>query len=480
MAILAIDFGTSNCTAHVADNTGRVIPVPLEGKEFLLPSVVFSARLEVAVRQIEKNELSRRLKEARAEQSRLAKQGQKTVEDSVLRANVETALRREATQEAEKKYWDQTFFTKGEYGQAIIFGTPALRAYLLDPLSGTLVRSPKSFLGSSIDSIYLDHFEDVVTDILKHIRKKAERLVGCGINDAIIGRPVCYHGGGDRKATNAQALEIMEHASYRAGLTNIQFVIEPLAAALEFEKTLQKETLVLVVDVGGGTTDCALIRLGPDRGGRRHRDGDVLGYAGDRIGGTDFDQVIAWHSLMPLLGKDSSLLSGYPVPHAILYDAVSTRNVPAQLRFRQSAHEIEKLISQATRPDLLSRLLFLQRHQLQHRLVNSAELTKIKLSNAESCTVPLYYLEEDLHAHISLKEFELAAQGCLDQIQRIVAEALKCAATRPHTVFVTGGMGFSLVVQRRLRTVLGNTASIVSADMLGTVGKGLGEYARVV
>ncbi len=479
MTVIGIDFGTSNCAAHVATDNGEIIAIPLEGDELLLPSVVFSARREVAVRQIESNEFARRLKSAKTEQTNLAKEGATLVSERVLRANIETAMRREAAQEADKKYWDQTFFSTTKDGQASIFGTPALRAYITDPLSGTLVRSPKSFLGSSLEPIHLAHFEYVVADMLSHIKRKAEKAVGAPITKTVIGRPVNYHGDRGEHGNN-QAIKVMKMAAKTAGFSQIEFFPEPLAAALEFEKTIQRETLVLVVDVGGGTTDCAIVRIGPKCAGKRNRSLDVLGYAGDRIGGTDFDQALAWQVFMPLLGKDSLTRSGRPLPHSILFDAISTRSVPAQLRFRAAAHKIERLIKESTEPDLLNRFLILHQKQLQYRLINSSELTKIKLSESQSCTVPLHYFEEGLNVSVSLKTFEISVQECLGKIEKITAEALKTAGQKPDTVFVTGGMGFSPVVVDTLRKVLGHTATLVSGDMLGTVSKGLGEYARLL
>lgn len=49
----------------------------------------------------------------------------------------------------------------------------------------------------------------------------------------------------------------------RAGFTDVAFLYEPMAAALEFESTLTREQRVLVVDIGGGTSDCSFVRMGP-------------------------------------------------------------------------------------------------------------------------------------------------------------------------------------------------------------------------
>ena len=47
--------------------------------------------------------------------------------------------------------------------------------------------------------------------------------------------------------------------------TDIHFQYEPIAAAFDYEARLTKEGLVLVADIGGGTSDFSLVRVGPER-----------------------------------------------------------------------------------------------------------------------------------------------------------------------------------------------------------------------
>jgi hypothetical chaperone protein len=61
---------------------------------------------------------------------------------------------------------------------------------------------------------------------------------------------------------------------------------------------------VLVADIGGGTSDFTVIRIGPERRARRtDRRDDILANAGIRIGGTDFDRLLSLDAVMPLLGS---------------------------------------------------------------------------------------------------------------------------------------------------------------------------------
>ena len=475
MNSLGIDFGTSNCLAHVA-TPNDVFPVELESGSFSLPSVVFTARREVAMRQVEDSEFEKRLRRARLEER---KRGGRALDETELQRAIRDAMRREAADEANKSYWDQTFFSLLKDGQAILFGTPALRAYFSDPLSGVLVKSPKSFLGSKISQNHLTHFENIVTAMLEHIRSVAETAYDCTITSAVLGRPVRYHGT-QGKDGDSQALEVMSRAATRAGFKDVRYELEPLAAAYEYETSIREEQKLLVVDVGGGTTDCVMMRVSPDKVGHTDRDDDILGVSGDRVGGTDFDEALAWHAFMAAFGKDTMRKNGFPVPHSLLYDAISIRNLPAQLRFAKSKREIAELIGQAVEPEKLMRFAALQEQQLQHRLVHSAEAAKIELSKTTDLNVPLDYIESTLAIPVNRRALGDASARLVDKVRELALEAVTAAGARPDVVFLTGGMAISPIVSDAVAEVVGKNVRLQSSDMLGTVGKGLGLCAQRV
>ena len=421
---LGIDFGTSNCTAYAQDAQGRVVPVPLEGDETLLPTVAFASWGE---------------------------------------------------DDDHRPAADRTFLSAARRG-TVLFGTPALQAYIADPLAGTLVRSPKAFLGSDLPPGYVPVFTDVIARILVHIRQRAEAFTGASFTRAVVGRPVHYNGVLGARG-DQQAIAMMEVALQAAGFAEWSFVAEPVAACLKFEQALEQETVVLVVDVGGGTTDCAVVRARPAGSTRQSRAQDVLGFSGDRVGGTDFDQSLAWGAFMPLFGRGLSTKDGRPLPHGVLADAVSTRSMPAQLRFRAAGREIADLLRSVDDTVPLERLARLHRDQNQHRLVRSAELAKIGLSDAQACEADLHYVEAGLAVTVQRALYEDACRPSLDKIEQLVVEARQAAGVEPKQVFVTGGMGMSPPVQARLRRVLGADVPVEKTGALTSVGAGLGIVA---
>ncbi|HGE5617787.1 TPA: molecular chaperone [Escherichia coli] len=140
--------------------------------------------------------------------------------------------------------------------KSVQFGLSSLAQYIDDPEEVWFVKSPKSFLGASgLKPQQVALFEDLVCAMMLHIRQQAQAQLPEAITQAVIGRPINFQGlGGDE--ANAQAQGILERAAKRAGFRDVVFQYEPVAAGLDYEATLQEEKRVLVVDIGGGTTDC--------------------------------------------------------------------------------------------------------------------------------------------------------------------------------------------------------------------------------
>jgi hypothetical chaperone protein len=390
-----------------------------------------------------------------------------------LEAMVKRVMQREAVDAAEQAYWDQTFFDALRNTIDFEFGSEAINTYTSDPLSGFFLRSPKAFLGTDLKADHVEAFTRVIAAILQHIKRQAETHCRCVFDGIVLGRPVNYQGS-SVKAGNQQALNIMRDAAIRAGFEVVRFFLEPSAASLTLGKqSLSVDDRVLIIDVGGGTTDCVFFEW-LDGITRQLR---VLSFAGDRVGGSDFDQSLAWHAFMPLFGKDQLLKDGLPIPHSILHDAISTRDVPAQIRFGHAAYRIERLIGDARDPAPLTRLLSLQQNQLQYKLLMTAERVKILLSDLDNYTALLNFVESGLSIDCDHQHLQQASAQPIGAIERILGQAIELAGIQPTKVFVTGGMSKSVELSASLTRFFGPAFPINPLPSLTAVGQGLGIVA---
>ena len=354
----------------------------------------------------------------------------------------------------------------------------AATASMLEGDDGFYVKSPKSFLGAELRERQVLNFTALVARMLGELLDQAAVALGHRPESAVIGRPVRYHGTrgdvGDR-----QAIEIMEHAARLAGLTQVRFLLEPVAAAFAYEANLHQERLVLIVDVGGGTTDLTLVRLGPDRAPRVDRTTDVLGAAGDRIGGTDLDARLAFRAFTPMLGRESRLDNGLPVPNHHFVDLCSVADVNAQTRFGSAAtgETLVDYLTRAESPARIARLLRLHEMGGSFRFNRTAEHAKIELSGKAEATADFSWLEADLSLAASRLDLEWAAQPLLDRIGELAGDVRAQGGAAPDVVFVTGGTALSPVIAEGLRDRLG-AIDIVVGDLFGSVATGLGLAAQ--
>jgi hypothetical chaperone protein len=123
---------------------------------------------------------------------------------------------------------------------------------------------------------------------------------GAPVDRAVVGRPVYFVD--DDAERDAQAEAALRSAAASAGFREIVFQYEPIAAAFDHEQAVTREEKVLVADIGGGTSDFSLVRVGPERKAKVDRKGDILANHGVHIAGTDFDRRIELASILPLFG----------------------------------------------------------------------------------------------------------------------------------------------------------------------------------
>src|SRR6202012_4886727 len=174
---------------------------------------------------------------------------------------------------------------------------------------------------------------------------------------------------------------------------------DPIAAAYNYEETATREEIVLIADIGGGTSDFSVIRIGPNRMARHDRRDDVLASSGVRIGGTDFDTRLNIDAVMPLLGLGTQLTTkNLPMPKAIYYELATWATINFAYNHK-TEREVRELLAVSVKPDRVKRLLKTIRRHLGHRIAFAVEDAKIALSETERAALLLEFLESGLQAN---------------------------------------------------------------------------------
>ncbi len=362
------------------------------------------------------------------------------------------------------------------------FGRDAVAQYLAGT-EGRLMRSLKSLLGSPLlletteVNGHAVSFLDIVALFLAELRQRAAVALGQAPARVVMGRPV--HFVDDHPERDALAQSSLQDAAHRAGFDEVHFQLEPIAAALDYERRLNQERLVLVVDMGGGTSDFTVVRLGPERMARRDRTPDVLATNGVHIGGTDFDQKLSLGQVMPLLGYRHLGHEGREVPHRVFSD-LSTWHLIQWLYVPRAITQAQALRTNYSEPRLHQRLMHVLQQREGHRMAHEVELAKIRGSETDAATVvDLSFLEHGLNAALSPTHLQEHLATLLARTVACAKDCVQRAGLKQQdlgAVYLTGGSSALRPFQSALRTAFPGV-DMVEGDLFGGVATGLA-YSR--
>jgi hypothetical chaperone protein len=365
-----------------------------------------------------------------------------------------------------------------EVDGAVLIGRKAIEAYV-DGAPGRLMRSLKSVLGTSLieETTQLGRertsFRDVIAYYLGAVKRRAEQATDCELRDVVHGRPV--HFVDDAPDADRKAEQTLREIAREVGFDEVTFQFEPIAAALDYERQISTEEIALIADIGGGTSDFSIVRLGPQRRDKFDRSADILGNDGVRIGGTDFDRQLSLGVVMPLFGFGSAMKRpGLDVPSSYFHDLATWSNINRMYEPRVIA-DIRQVRQEAIEPALLDRLVRVVDEQRGHTLAMEVEEAKIALSNTRRADIPLEWIAPGLRAAIARPDLvshtRQLAERIGARIKLCLAQA-RLSAKDIDAVFLTGG-SVRLAHVRKAITKAVPSARIVEGDTFGAVGKGL-------
>jgi hypothetical chaperone protein len=357
------------------------------------------------------------------------------------------------------------------------YGRAALADYL-EGYEGRLMRSMKSLLGTSLIDGQTEvagralPFRTLLAQYIGELKQRAEGAAGRSFNNAVFGRPVFFvdgDPGADRLAEDTLA-----EVARAVGFDEVAFQYEPIAAAFDYESQIGREELVLIADIGGGTSDFSLVRLGPARAARAERRDDILATGGVHIGGTDFDKYLSLASVMPLLGYGGALLSGAEIPSSYYFHLATWHTINLAYT-RKSIAQLADLVRDAREPARLARLQHLIDERAGHWLAMQVEAAKIDLSAQDQVTLALDRLAPPESLPVSRAQFEEAIGPLLDSVDATVLRLLADAGVAPgavDTVFFTGGSSGVGLLRARIGALV-PSARQVEGDLFGSIGAGL-------
>ncbi|SDV50408.1 Hsp70 family protein [Chitinasiproducens palmae] len=373
------------------------------------------------------------------------------------------------------------FFNRDEGG--VRFGRAAVADYVAG-YDGRLMRGLKSILGSSLAEGTTELGEgeaiaylDVITLFLRHLLERAASETGAMPTRAVLGRPAFFVD--DDPAADARAQAELERAARAAGLREIHFQYEPIAAAFDYERRVSGERIVLVADIGGGTSDFSVIRVGPARMARMDRRDDLLAHGGVHVAGTDFDRRAALDGAMREFGYRTIGTDGREVPNRLYFDLATWHLINTVYGAKRLAglRDMRTLYTDARHPERLQRILS---HHLGHEIIGRVEQAKIDVAGGGATQIDLSMVESGLAAPL---DDAALIEACRQEVGRIVAAAqatvrdAQLGGERIDALYLTGGSTGLAFLSDALSAAFPG-AERVSGDRLGSVATGLGVYAR--
>jgi hypothetical chaperone protein len=375
----------------------------------------------------------------------------------------------------------------GHLRLSTLTGPSAIEHYLDAEKKGRLIQSLKSYLAAAnLTSTEIlgrpFRFEDLIARILTDLRLAAEQQFGTEIRHATVGRPVRFVGA-ETEADDAFAQARLQQAFTLAGFEQVQFVMEPEAAAYAYEATLDRDELILIGDFGGGTSDFSLLRVGPNIRLRGRRPEDLIGNSGLGLAGDTFDARIVRHLVSPALGSNSlqrPASKHLPAVPAWIYSNLERWHYLSFLRTRNVAEILRTAHTRAVEPDKIEALNTLINEDLGFQLHQAVQRLKYQLSSSETAEFRFIDGTLELRQPVTRTEFESWIAEDLAAIETCIDSLFQQTGIDPKEVdrvFLTGGTSFVPAVRTIFERRFGKDR-VRSGNEFTSVARGLSLHAH--
>ncbi len=271
---------------------------------------------------------------------------------------------------------------------------------------------------------------DLAKTYLSLLKQRAEDVLGEPIEAVTLGRPVKFS---EYPEQDQKAQETLRHAAHEAGFKEVDFELEPIAAALDYEQSISKPQNVVIFDFGGGTLDIAVMRLG-DPSKR-----EVYASGGVDIAGSDFDRAIIEKRMLTHFGFGH--VSHQPEIMEMIHAIPDWMALP-ELGTPINKNILEKAIHAGTAPIQLKALQGLIYNDLAFTFYNRVEAGKIALSRDGATIISLEDKDISLWELYTRHQFETDIYQYLIDVEKVLLETIAKSGLEPgeiDAVVKTGG-----------------------------------------
>ncbi|HKR26632.1 MAG TPA: Hsp70 family protein [Acidobacteriaceae bacterium] len=360
-------------------------------------------------------------------------------------------------------YFEQSKSASGQRRVHGYSGPQAIERYLDADEKGRLIQSLKSHLSSrSLTGTEVfgrrHRLEELVARIVGDLRKRAEEQFMQPVRRVTVGRPVRFVGA-ESEEEDEFAVSRLREAFIAAGFEEVEFELEPIAAAFAYEATLDRDELILIGDFGGGTSDFSLLRVGPEVRRRGRRPEDLLGNSGVGLAGDAFDARIVRKLVSPALGSKSearSLDKILPAVPAWIYAQLEHWHYLSFLRTNNVREILRSARVRALEPEKIEALIAVIEGDLGYQLHQAVQKVKFELSQRSHAEFAFRdgapgASTIELRIPVTRVQFENWIAEDLAAIEHSVDALLKSTGVQPREVdrvFLTGGSSFVPAVRR--------------------------------
>jgi len=348
---------------------------------------------------------------------------------------------------------------------------------------GRLLHSLKSGLATSYEgtTIFGRYYEldELIALYLREVRERIEGQTGQTIEGVVLGRPVNFVNS-DGETGNQRAEERLRRAAKEAGFREITFELEPVAAALFYELTVSEPQNVVVFDLGGGTLDITVMRIGEP--GKRQ-----VAYAatgGVDIAGDTFDKRIIEWRLLDHFGRGSTVRLGahdeaqgedaMPFPSQYT-DALVDWQAVLELNKPETLHFLRLAQMTSSHPEQIRALESLLVNNYAIRLYDEVERAKIALSSAYFDVIQLTGDDIDVWQPITRTQFEALITTETRRIEACLLDTLERSGLTTGEIDAVVRTGGSAQIPRFVATLgcIFGSEKVILSDVFSGVTAGL-------